>query len=179
MYFGCRNSNYILYKDELDEMCENGVLSSVNVAFSRPIECDILEEDSSTGNPPGRPSSDGGAKRSKVAATRQARRKMYVQDKLLEDCDHIYRLIMLDGAHVYVCGDVAMADGVYKTLATIFKNSFKAAKASDPSGASSAMESGGGGGELARSPEDGESVLMNLRNLNRYHEDIFGAKQMS
>lgn len=122
MYFGCRNPDYILYKDELNTMKEAGVLSSINMAFSRV-----------------------------------GKRKMYVQDKLVENCDNIYKLIMLNEAHVYVCGDVAMADGVYKTLATIITNSLKTSKSSEKS--------------------DGESVLMNLRNLNRYHEDIFGAKQ--
>lgn len=177
MYFGCRNSNYILYRDELDEMYENGVLSSINIAFSRPADCDVFEETISLPNHT-LPLQSG---KSKVASIRQARKRMYVQDKLLEDSDAIYRLIMLDGAHVYVCGDVAMADGVYKTLANIFNNSFKANKLSaksDPSSADSAIDSGLSG-DLARSSDDGESVLMNLRNLNRYHEDIFGAKQMS
>lgn len=184
MYFGCRNSNYILYKDELDEMYENGVLSSINIAFSRPADCDVFEENVSMNQTnislPNHPLLNQSSN-SKVASIRQARKRMYVQDKLLEDSDTIYRLIMLDGAHVYVCGDVAMADGVYKTLANIFNNSFKANKLSekcDPSSADSAIDSGLSG-DLARSSDDGESVLMNLRNLNRYHEDIFGAKQMS
>lgn len=213
MYFGCRNSNYILYKDELDEMYENGVLSSINIAFSRPRDCDVSEErgtnsstttttttnsttattttnfmtNASTGNKDlAHHRQQTIQKASKVASIKQARRKMYVQDKLLEDGDDIYRLIMQDGAHVYVCGDVAMADGVYKTLANIFKNCFKANKLlvsgkNDPSsgGAIANDRTGMIGGDLARSSDDGEGILMNLRNLNRYHEDIFGAKQMS
>lgn len=183
MYFGCRNSNYILYKDELDAMYDAGVLSSINIAFSRPIDRDVIDCDNLIKSNP----LDFNELRpiSKVALIKQARKKMYVQDKLLEFSDDIYRLIMLDGAHVYVCGDVAMADGVYKTLASIFNNSFRANKSAekcttgkDLSSADSASDSGLGG-DLARTSEDGESVLMNLRNLNRYHEDIFGAKQMS
>jgi len=180
MYFGCRNSNYILYKDELDDMYEKGVLSSISIAFSRPNESDILAEaDSNMLSTNGSPIQT--LKSSKVASIKQARKKMYVQDKLLEDGDDIYRLIMLGGAHVYVCGDVAMADGVYKTLTAIFNNSLKAGKFADtcnPSPDNSATDSGCCG-DSARSLEDGESVLMNLRNLNRYHEDIFGAKQAS
>lgn len=199
MYFGCRNSNYILYKDELDEMYENGVLSSINIAFSRPRDCDVLGEDTNLTTMtkfmtnPSTGTTDSAhhyqqpiQKTSKVASSKQARKKMYVQDKLLEHGDDIYRLIMQDGAHVYVCGDVAMADGVYKTLANIFKSCFKANKLqvsgkNDPSsGSANANDSIGMiGGELARSSDDGEGILMSLRNLNRYHEDIFGAKQMS
>lgn len=199
MYFGCRNSNYILYKDELDEMYGNGVLSSINIAFSRPRDCDVLEEND-------KKEQEGGCNKvtttmkfmtnagtsgdhqlnqriSKVSSIKQARKKMYVQDKLLEDGDDIYKLIMQDGAHVYVCGDVAMADGVYKTLANIFKNCFKANKLllsgkNNPS-STSANANDSISGDLARSSDDGEGILMNLRNLNRYHEDIFGAKQMS
>lgn len=197
LYFGCRNSDYVLYRDELDEMYEKGVLSNVRIAFSRPKDYDIFQEDGGSGEAPGNGCINGTHNmldpnaRFKVADVRQARKKVYVQDKLVEDSDDVYRLIMLDGAHVYVCGDVAMADGVYKTLANIFNNhNSKVNRLPSPvsltarNGASQTVlgSCGIGGdpnGDIRRASEDGESILKNLRNLNRYHEDIFGAKQAS
>lgn len=168
MYFGCRNSNYILYKDELDEMYECGVLSTVEIAFSRPIDRDVIVEN---GDAKGVTNSieeidaklKVHRKVSKVSSMKQARRRMYVQDKLLEQGKDLYELIMNHGAHIYVCGDVAMADGVYKTLSNIITKTNKQNERNC----------------ISPVADDGEAVLMNLRNLNRYHEDIFGAKQMS
>lgn len=200
MYFGCRNSNYILYKDELDQMYETGVLSSINIAFSRPIDRDVWDADGGANSGSVEHHqlalSQAGPKTgkcSKVDSIRQARKRMYVQDKLLENSREIFKLIMLDGAHVYVCGDVAMADGVYKTLAKILNESSMSSKPPNKSGSPSlstitetvSKDNGGGSSsngtiaDLPRTSEDGETVLMNLRNLNRYHEDIFGAKQIS
>lgn len=145
LYFGCRNPKYLLYKDELDQMMETGVLSSINVAFSRQID----------------------------------KKKTYVQDKLMENNQDICKLIMADGAHVYVCGDVAMADGVYKTLAKILteNNSKEDTANSGPVSLESTTSNTTTTTTSNRSSDDGETILMNLRNLNRYHEDIFGAKQ--
>lgn len=200
LYFGCRNSNYILYKDELDEMYENGILSSISIAFSRPLDRDVATTtplasanlDQTTN---GKVNGLAKISASKIDSIKQSRKKMYVQHKLLEDADAIYKLIMHDGAHVYVCGDVAMASGVYKALVDVI-NSRNSNQKSSSSTASSSSErcdppsadSGLGGdvnasNSIARAAslvvEDGEAVLMNLRNMNRYHEDIFGAKQMS
>lgn len=203
LYFGCRNSNYILYKDELDEMYENGVLTSINIAFSRPIDRDVSTNNGissadhdhreTTSDP------DSSVRRgaSKVDSIKQICKKMYVQHKLLEDADNLYKLIMLGGAHVYVCGDVAMASGVYKALVEVINTQSSAKKSSsstassnslsercDPSSADSGLGSdlntlAGSAKPTGPTTEDGETVLMNLRNLNRYHEDIFGAKQVS
>lgn len=164
MYFGCRNSQYILYKNELDDMHAIGVISRIGIAFSRQA----------------------------------GKKKMYVQDKLVEDGPEIYKLIMNEGAHVYVCGDVAMAQGVYKSLASIFNNLIKTnnhvinnqnktiplaianrQSSNDMIPSAGSATDSGLGGDFSPRPEDGESILMNLRNLNRYHEDIFGAKQAS
>jgi len=138
MYFGCRNANYILYRYELEEMKKSGVLSSVNIAFSRPLT--TLEKEPNF-------------------------KKMYVQDKLLENGAHVFKSIS-EGAHIYVCGDVAMADGVYKTLAIIINRNLQKEKES-PQVEAPKFTLG----------EDGDSALMNLRNHNRYHEDIFGARR--
>lgn len=169
IYFGCRNSDYILYRDELDEMYRLRVLSNVRVAFSRPKDYDVneqvVDENLSSKNEAINAIHTGqngynqeNGSNFKITNIRQARKKYYVQDKLVEDSDDVHRLIMLGGAHVYVCGDVAMAAGVYKTLVTIFNN----------------HNSRGSTSEI-----DGEGILKNLRNENRYHEDIFGAKQAS
>lgn len=40
----------------------------------------------------------------------------YVQDLANKEADSIYDLIVKQGGHVYVCGDVTMAEHVYQTL---------------------------------------------------------------
>lgn len=182
MFFGCRNSNYILYKEELEKMYECGVLSTVEIAFSRPSDRDVIKDPENGDSPVAENGSKvgpglGSERRTfKIASIKQARRRMYVQDKLLEHGEDLFKLIMHHGAHIYVCGDVAMADGVYKTLTHIIS---KANKLNDRNGTSPLGDLTEA--SIARSlvADDGETVLMNLRNLNRYHEDIFGAKQMS
>ena len=45
----------------------------------------------------------------------------YVQHVLMSDGQSIYNQIMLDKGHIYVCGDVAMAADVRKTLENIME----------------------------------------------------------
>ena len=40
----------------------------------------------------------------------------YVQDLALAESKEIYKLLVDEKAHVYVCGDVTMAEHVYQTL---------------------------------------------------------------
>ncbi|XP_076367440.1 nitric oxide synthase [Tachypleus tridentatus] len=76
--------------------------------------------------------------------------KRYVQDKLREVGSTIFKKIMQERCHFYVCGDVSMAEEVSQTLKTIIQDF----------------------GVL--SPQQAETLMMNLREENRYHEDIFG-----
>ena len=69
LYFGCRHKkeDYI-YEEELESYCEKGVLSQLNVAFSRD----------------------------------QAK-KVYVQHKMMESGETIWRMLEKQG-YFYVCG---------------------------------------------------------------------------
>lgn len=40
----------------------------------------------------------------------------YVQDLIEQEFDSLYKLIVLERGHVYVCGDVTMAEHVYQTI---------------------------------------------------------------
>ncbi|XP_059613419.1 nitric oxide synthase [Phlebotomus argentipes] len=76
--------------------------------------------------------------------------KTYVQDIALQEADSIYQLIVVEQGHVYVCGDVTMAEHVYQTLRKIIAN-----KESIPE-------------------SEAEKFMLQLRDESRYHEDIFG-----
>jgi len=58
-----------------------------------------------------------------VAFSRDTAKKVYVQDKLLEEADLVYNLIK-EGAHIYVCGDATMASGVKDVLKQIIQSKF-------------------------------------------------------
>lgn len=45
----------------------------------------------------------------------------YVQDLVLNDASEIYKIIVVEGGHFYVCGDCTMAEHVYQTLKNIVK----------------------------------------------------------
>uniref|UniRef100_A0A4Y0BMI3 Nitric oxide synthase n=1 Tax=Anopheles funestus TaxID=62324 RepID=A0A4Y0BMI3_ANOFN len=116
LFFGCRTKNVDLYRDEKEEMVQNGVLDRVFLALSR-------EE-----NIP----------------------KTYVQDLALKEAESISELILQEKAHIYVCGDVTMAEHVYQTLRKILATREK------------------------RTETEMEKYMLTLRDENRYHEDIFG-----
>lgn len=40
----------------------------------------------------------------------------YVQDLLEQEFDSLYEMIVVESGHVYVCGDVTMAQHVYQTI---------------------------------------------------------------
>lgn len=42
--------------------------------------------------------------------------KTYVQDLAATEADSIYNILVKQEGHVYVCGDVTMAEHVYLTL---------------------------------------------------------------
>nr|CAI5859008.1 unnamed protein product [Callosobruchus analis] len=76
--------------------------------------------------------------------------KTYVQDLASKEGAEIYRLIVMEKGHFYVCGDCTMADNVYQTLKSI-------------------IQKYGGMNDLQV-----QGYMMSLRDENRYHEDIFG-----
>lgn len=43
-------------------------------------------------------------------------KQTYVQDLAAKEADAIYKLIVEESGHVYVCGDVTMAEHVYQTI---------------------------------------------------------------
>ncbi|XP_064613409.1 nitric oxide synthase 1-like [Liolophura sinensis] len=76
--------------------------------------------------------------------------KTYVQDILMKNSEEVYRSIVQDGGHFYVCGDVSMASDVCNTLEKILQN------------------------YGSMSPETAKNYVLKLRDANRFHEDIFG-----
>ncbi|CAH1134822.1 unnamed protein product [Ceutorhynchus assimilis] len=77
-------------------------------------------------------------------------KKTYVQDLALTEAAEIYKLLVIQEGHFYVCGDCTMAEHVYQTLKKI-------------------IQTYGG-----MSENEVQSCLLSLRDQNRYHEDIFG-----
>lgn len=45
----------------------------------------------------------------------------YVQDLILAEASEIYKLLVLEKGHFYVCGDCTMAEHVFQTLKTIIQ----------------------------------------------------------
>ncbi|KAL7050858.1 hypothetical protein ACKWTF_004249 [Chironomus riparius] len=76
--------------------------------------------------------------------------KTYVQNLMMKEHGEIYNLIKNQNAHVYVCGDVQMAENVYQTLRKIIA-SFE-----------------------GQTETVADKYMLQLRDENRYHEDIFG-----
>ncbi|XP_043950192.1 nitric oxide synthase isoform X2 [Drosophila biarmipes] len=80
----------------------------------------------------------------------QAIPKTYVQDLIEQEFDSLYQLIVLERGHIYVCGDVTMAEHVYQTIRKCIA------------------------GKEQKSEAEVETFLLTLRDESRYHEDIFG-----
>ncbi|XP_059143081.1 nitric oxide synthase-like isoform X2 [Physella acuta] len=76
--------------------------------------------------------------------------KVYVQDILLNNASIVYDMIVKKGGHFYVCGDIAMAHDVTRTLEVVMQEQ----------------------GNMK--PEDASRFITKLRDTNRFHEDIFG-----
>ncbi|XP_052798530.1 nitric oxide synthase-like protein [Mya arenaria] len=117
LYFGCRNSEIdAIYREELEQMKAEGVLTQVYTALSR--EKDVP--------------------------------KTYVQSILKQNSTAVFRCIVKQSGHFYVCGDVKMASDVTATLEKIVATE----------------------GNMAS--QDAKSLIMKLRDNSRFHEDIFG-----
>ncbi|WAR01150.1 NOS1-like protein [Mya arenaria] len=114
LYFGCRNSEIdAIYREELEQMKAEGVLTQVYTALSR-------EKDT------------------------------YVQSILKQNSTAVFRCIVKQSGHFYVCGDVKMASDVTATLEKIVATE----------------------GNMAS--QDAKGLIMKLRDNSRFHEDIFG-----
>ena len=74
-----------------------------------------------------------------------------MQDLLRADSSTIYKQLVQEGGHLYVCGDVSMASGVCKALEDILAKG------------------------LGLNAQEAKGYIMMMREKNRYHEDIFGA----
>ncbi|XP_011646208.1 nitric oxide synthase, salivary gland [Pogonomyrmex barbatus] len=116
LFFGCRQKNLDLYRQEKKEMLDVGVLDKVFLALSR----------------------EPGIK------------KTYVQDLIQAEASQIYKMVMYERGHFYVCGDCTMAEDVYQTLKQIIQT------------------------HSQMTDKEVEAYMLSLRDENRYHEDIFG-----
>ncbi|XP_002021672.2 nitric oxide synthase [Drosophila persimilis] len=76
--------------------------------------------------------------------------KTYVQDLIEQEFDSLYDLIVQERGHIYVCGDVTMAEHVYQTIRKCIA------------------------GKEQKSEAEVETFMLTLRDESRYHEDIFG-----
>lgn len=77
--------------------------------------------------------------------------KTYVQDEVYTQRSLVFALLEREGAHVYVCGDAEMADGVRKSLLKVYTS------------------------EASYDESDAQNAIDDLFNESRYHEDVFGA----
>ncbi|KYN23479.1 PREDICTED: nitric oxide synthase, salivary gland [Trachymyrmex cornetzi] len=116
LFFGCRQRNLDLYRQEKKEMLEVGVLDKIFLALSR----------------------EPGLK------------KTYVQDLIQSEAPQIYKMVVYERGHFYVCGDCTMAEDVYQTLKQIIQT------------------------HSQMTDKEVEAYMLSLRDENRYHEDIFG-----
>ena len=48
--------------------------------------------------------------------------QQYVQDLIRKNSEQVCELVLLNGGHIYVCGDVSMASDVSKTLFKLFQD---------------------------------------------------------
>ncbi|XP_019875678.1 nitric oxide synthase, salivary gland isoform X1 [Aethina tumida] len=76
--------------------------------------------------------------------------KTYVQNLAQNEAAEIYRFLVIEKGHFYVCGDCTMAEHVYQTLKSI-------------------IQKYGG-----MTDQQVQNYMLSLRDENRYHEDIFG-----
>nr|AAK43730.1 nitric oxide synthase form A [Physarum polycephalum] len=85
-----------------------------------------------------------------VAFSRDSAKKVYVQDKLVEEADMVVKLLT-EGAHVYVCGDATMATGVKDAFKQIVQT------------------------KMGLSAEASAKYMDELTKSKRYLTDVFGA----
>lgn len=94
-----------LYREEKAEMVEKKVLDNVFLALSRqPNTPKVI-------NP----------LVFQLVAVIFAFFKTYVQDLIQKESSEIYKMLVLEKGHFYVCGDCTMAEHVYQTLKLIIQ----------------------------------------------------------
>ncbi|CAH1801570.1 unnamed protein product [Owenia fusiformis] len=76
--------------------------------------------------------------------------KEYVQTVLSKNSKNVYRQIVVEHGHFYVCGDVSMASEVSNALRHIIKTEGK------------------------MTSDEAQQFILTMRENNRFHEDIFG-----
>jgi hypothetical protein len=76
--------------------------------------------------------------------------KIYVQDMLKSNAVEVYRQIVEQDGHIYVCGDVSMASQVNTTVKEIIQRI---------------------GNQTIK---EARNFVLKLREMNCYHEDIYG-----
>jgi len=95
LFYGCRNFDDYLFEDEIDYYREQHSLSHFEIAMSRLATGDSVTDDVSA-------------------------KKYYVTDKLKEQSQRVYELVINEGGYVYICGDGnAMAKDVQRVLKEI------------------------------------------------------------
>lgn len=100
LYFGCRHKNEdYIYQEELEEAEKEQALTQLNVAFSRDQEQKVRQQE--------------GVDHIHAHTHTHSRMciedvvflfKVYVQHKLKENKEYIWKLINSENAHIYVCG---------------------------------------------------------------------------
>jgi sulfite reductase alpha subunit-like flavoprotein len=78
------------------------------------------------------------------------KKKRYVQHEVFKQRTLVHWLLEKEGAHVYVCGDALMADGVRKSLIKMYES------------------------EANMDELKAQDAFDDLRDDGRYHEDIYG-----
>lgn len=92
---------------------------------------------------------DGHLTKLDLAFSRDQPEKVYVQDKMLENGEELYKWLE-EGAHFYVCGDASrMAADVHEALISVVKN------------------------YGAKTREEAEEYIENLKKAKRYQRDVY------
>jgi len=92
---------------------------------------------------------DGHLTKLNLAFSRDQPEKVYVQDKMLENGEELYKWLE-EGAHFYVCGDASrMAADVHEALISVVKN------------------------YGAKTREEAEEYIENLKKTKRYQRDVY------
>ncbi|XP_069775851.1 nitric oxide synthase 1-like [Narcine bancroftii] len=86
-----------------------------------------------------------------TAYSREQEQKVYVQDIIRKNLSQeIFQLLDSQAGHLYICGDVTMAQDVSQTIHEIVA------------------------AQAHLSPSEAAAYIIKLKDENRYHEDIFG-----
>lgn len=103
LFFGCRAKSLDLFSDEKKEMLERGILDKTFLALSREVNIPKVSQFNFA--------SDKSSIQFLFTSV-----QTYVQNLIMKESAEISNLITQKNAHIYVCGDVQMAENVYQTL---------------------------------------------------------------